>query len=146
MIIGVGLGQVALPLARAISPLLLSNGSIETLYMFEFGLSLLCLGCVALLRLPPSDTVRVFEPLDALTFALLAPGIALLAGVLVQGRIVWWTTTWIGYALAASVVLIGSALLVEHHRASPMLNTRWIGSRNILRFAAAAAAMRVLLS
>ncbi|MGY4515197.1 MFS transporter [Lysobacter sp. HA18] len=146
MIIGVGLGQVALPLARAISPMLLANGSIETLYMFEFGLSLLCLGCVALLRLPPSDTVRVFEPLDALTIALFAPGIALLTAVLVQGRIVWWTTPWIGYALAASVVLIGAALLVEHHRANPMLNTRWIGSRNILRFAAAAAVMRVLLS
>ena len=37
--------------------------------------------------------------------------------MLVQGRIVWWSTHWLGYATAAAIVLIGLAMLVEHHRA-----------------------------
>lgn len=146
MIIGVGLSQVALPLARAISPLLLTNGEIANLHMLEFGLALVCLGAIALLRLPPSERLQVFEKLDLLTFALLAPGLALLTAVFVQGRIVWWSTPWIGYALAAAILLIGIAMLIEHNRANPLLNTRWIGSRDVLRFAAIAAVMRILLS
>ncbi len=145
MIIGIGLTQVALPLARVISPLLLANGNIENLYLFEFGLSLVCLGGIALLRLPPSERTPVLERLDLLTFMLVAPGVALLVAVLVQGRIIWWSTPWLGYALAGAIVLIGLAALIEHNRASPMLNTRWIASRDVLRFAAIAAVMRVLL-
>lgn len=146
MIMGVGLSQVALPMARMISPLLLANGDIRNLHLFEFGLALICLGAIALLRLPPSERAEVFEKLDLLTFALLAPGLALLTAVFVQGRIVWWSQPWIGYAVAASVLLIGAAMLIEHNRANPLLNTRWIGSRDVLRFAAIAAVMRVLLS
>lgn len=146
MIIGVGLSQVALPLARTISPLLLADGEIGNLHVFEFGLAVLCLGAIALLRLPPSERVHTFEPLDLLAMVLLAPGLALITAVLVQGRIVWWTTPWIGYAVALSIVLLGAGLLVEHNRASPLLNTRWMGSRDVLRFAAIAAVMRVLLS
>lgn len=146
MVLGVGLSQVALPLARAISPLLLVDGEIRNLYVFEFGLAVLCLGSIALLRLPPSERIKTFEWLDGLTIALLAPGLALITAVLVQGRIEWWTTRWIGYATAAAIVLIGAALLIEHNRANPLLNTRWIGSRDVLRFAAIAAVMRVLLS
>ncbi|HZX81905.1 MAG TPA: MFS transporter [Lysobacter sp.] len=146
MIIGVGLTQLGAPLARCLSPLLLADGEIRDLYLFEFGLALVCLGCVALLRLPPSERVHAFEPLDALTFALFAPGIALLCAVLVQGRIVWWTTPWLGGAIAASILLIGIAMLIEHGRANPMLNTRWMGSRPMLRFALIAATMRLLLS
>jgi MFS family permease len=146
MILGVGLSQVALPLARLISPLLLTDGEIANLHMLEFGLALVCLGAIALLRLPPSERIQVFEKLDVLTFVLLAPGLALLTAVFVQGRIVWWSTPWIGYALAAAVVLIGAAMLIEHNRANPLLNTRWIGSRDVLRFGAIAAVMRILLS
>ena len=146
MIIGFGMAQVAPPLARVISPLLLDHGEIQNLFLFELGLTLLCLGCVALLRLPPSERIEAFEPLDFLTFALLAPGMALLCAVLVQGSIVWWTTPWLGYATAAAILLIGAALLIEHHRANPLLNTRWMRTRNVLRFIAIVAIIRVLLS
>ena len=146
IVFGFSLSQIALPLTRMLSPLLLLNGRIENLFLVEFGLTLLCLGSVALLRLPPSHTIKAFEKLDFLTFALIAPGVALLSAVLVQGRIVWWTTHWLGYATAAALVLIGLAMLVEHHRANPLLNTRWMGSRDILRFAAIAVAIRMLLS
>ncbi len=146
MIIGFGASQIALPLARTISPLLLADGRIEALFLFELGLTLMCLGSVALLRLPPSERTEAFERIDFLTFALLAPGVALLCGVLVQGRIQWWSTPWLGYATAAAIPLIGGALLIEHHRANPLLNTRWMLGRNIIRFAVVAASLRILLS
>ncbi|WP_156457573.1 MFS transporter [Altererythrobacter sp. Root672] len=145
MILGVGLTQVALPLARVISPVLLANGEITNLYLFEFALSLICLGSIALLRLPPSETANVFEKLDFASFALFAPGMMLLLAVLTQGRIVWWTTPWIGYGFAASVVLIGTAMVIEHNRANPMLNTRWMRTGGVIRFALVAATVRLLL-
>jgi MFS family permease len=146
MIIGFSLAQVALPLARLLSPLLLLNGRIQNLFVFEFGLTLLCLGSVALLRLPPGERIKAFEKLDFLTFALIAPGMALFCAVLVQGRIIWWSTAWLGYATAAAILLIGLAGLVEHNRANPLLNTRWMGSRDVLRFAVIAVSIRILLS
>lgn len=146
MVIGFGLVQLGIPLARVVSPLLLADGNIQNLFVFELGLTLLCLGCVALLRLPPSDRIQAFEKLDFVTFALFAPGMALLCAVLVQGRIMWWTTPWLGYATAAAILLIGAAMLIEHNRANPLLNTRWMRTRNIVRFMVVVAVIRVLLS
>ncbi|KMS63579.1 major facilitator transporter [Sphingobium baderi LL03] len=146
LVLGIGVSQVALPLARVISPALLVSGDIQNLFLFELGLTLLSLAAVSLLRLPPSERIEAFEPIDFLTFAFFAPGIALLCAILVQGRIVWWSTPWIGYALAASIVLIGIALIIEHNRANPLLNTRWLASADVVRFAIVAASMRLLLS
>ncbi len=146
IVIYIGLTQVALPLARWISPALLFNGEIQNLYAFEFGLALLSLGSVAVLRLPPGITEDVFERLDFLTFGLLTAGLTLLCTVLAQGRIVWWTTEWLGHATAGAVLFTGTALLIEHYRASPLLNTRWLGTRDILRVVLAAMTLRVLLS
>jgi MFS family permease len=146
MVIGIGLSQLALPLARAISPLLLATGEIRHLFAFELGLSLFGVACAALLPLPPSNKVDAFEPLDFLTFSLLAPGVALLSAVLALGRTVWWSTPWLGYALAGAAVLIAAAHIVEHNRANPLLNLRWMSSLDIIQFALLAATMRVLLS
>lgn len=146
LVIGIGITQIAMPLARFVSPILLWNGEIQNLFLLELGLALAVFGAVSLLPLPPSETARAFEKIDLFTFVLFAPGVALLSAVLVQGPIVWWSTPWIGYALAASLLLIGAALLIEHNRVNPMLNTRWFGSGAIVRFAVLAASMRVLLS
>jgi MFS family permease len=146
VIIGMGVAQIAWPFAAVISPVLLHNGLVQNLFLFEFGLTLLCYAAVALLRLPPAETFVAFEPLDFLTFGLFAPGMGLLCAVLVQGRIQWWSTPWLGVALAAAIVLIAAAMLVEHFRADPLLNTRWMLGRNIVRFALVATVIRVLLS
>ncbi|WP_218036448.1 MFS transporter [Sphingobium sp. EM0848] len=146
LVLGVGMSQIALPLARAISPALLIHGDVQNLFLFELGLTLLCLAGVSILRLPPSERIEAFESLDFLTFALFAPGMALLCAVLAQGRIIWWPTPWLGHALAGSLLLVGAAMIVEHNRANPLLNTRWMGSGAIIRFAIIAASMRVLLS
>lgn len=147
VVVGIGVPQLAVPLARLFSPDLLGVAQWRTLYLFEFGLALLSLAAVAALRLPPGERKQAFEPLDLVTFALFAPGIALLCAVLGQGRIQWWTeAAWIGWALAAAIPLIAAALLIEHRRENPLLNTRWLGSADILRFAIVSIMARIVLS
>lgn len=147
IVLGIGIPQLTTPLARMFSSDLLERGQWTILYVFELGMALVSLALVFALRLPPSERMKAFEKLDFLTFALYAPGVALICAVLSQGRIVWWTEApWLGWALCAAVVLLTAALLVEHNRANPLLNTRWMGSRAILRFAVVAISVRVLLS
>ncbi|CAN5664964.1 MFS transporter [soil metagenome] len=147
VMIGISIPQLATPLARALSPTLLEWGDWHNLYWFELGLALASLAAVMSQPLPPSEKEKVFEPLDFFTFILLAPGLWLLIAVLSEGRIEWWTErAWIGWALAASIGLIAAALLLEHYRANPLINTRWLGTREIIRLMAIAASVRVLLS
>lgn len=145
VVVGVGFAQLALPLARLFSSELLEIGEWRGLYLFELGMALLALGCVLLLPLPPGDRVRAFEKLDFATFALFAPGIALLCAVLALGRIVWWLEApWLGWCLAGAIVLVTGALLIEHHRKSPLLNTRWLSTASMLRLAASVLLIRIV--
>ncbi len=78
------------------------------------------LACVIALKLPPSDRKKVFEKKDFITFFLLAPGMALVCAVLSLGRLEWWfEAPWIGWALAAAVILIVAAITFEHNRSKP---------------------------
>jgi MFS family permease len=147
VMIGICIPQLATPLARALSPRLLEWGDWHMLYWFELGLALLTLGAVWSLPLPPSEREKVFEPLDFLTCALLMPALWLLVAVLSEGRIEWWTEqVWMGYALAASIALFGAAIIIEHLRANPLINTRWLGTRELVRLMLVAASVRILLS
>lgn len=147
VMMGISVPQLAIPLARVLSPRLLEWGDWHMLYWFEMGLAFASLAAVFALPMPPSEREKVFEPLDFLTFSMLAPGLCLLVAFLSEGRIEWWTErSWIGVALIASIVLIAGALLVEHHRANPLLDTRWLGSREILRLMLVASSVRILLS
>jgi MFS family permease len=147
VMIGICIPQLATPLARALSPGLLEWGDWHNVYWFEFGLALATLAAVMTQPLPPSEREKVFEPADFLTFGLLAPGLWLLIAVLAEGRIEWWTErAWMGWALVASIALIAGAILVEHHRENPLINTRWLGSREMARLIAVAASVRILLS
>ncbi|MFN3433968.1 MAG: MFS transporter [Sphingomonas sp.] len=147
VVVGIGIPQCATPLARLFSPDLLAMSQWRTLYLFELGLALLSLAAVACLRLPPTSRSKVFEPLDFLTFMLFAGSMALFAAVLGLGRIVWWTNApWIGWALVAAIPMLGAALLIEHHRVNPLLNTRWLGSADIVRFTVVTIMARILLS
>jgi len=147
VMIGICIPQLATPLARALSPRLLDWGDWHMLYWFELGLALLSLGAVWSLPLPPSERQKAFEPLDFLTCALVVPALCLLVAVLSEGRIEWWTErAWMGYALAASIALIAVALIIEHLRANPLINTRWLGTRELVRLMLVAASVRILLS
>jgi len=145
--VGIGLSQIGAPIARVISPDLLEFGEWRGLYLFELGLALLSLGAVLLLRLPPGDRYKVFEMLDALSITLLSVGMALLCAVLSLGRTVWWREApWIGWCLASSIVLVVAGVAVEHFRANPLINTRWLSSGLMLRLGIAIILLRMALS
>lgn len=89
VVIGVGIRSLAVPLAWLLSPTLLGYGQWHNLYLFEAGLALCSLAAVVVLKLPPGMHIKVFEKGDFLTFALMAPGAAMLVAVLAQGYSHW---------------------------------------------------------
>lgn len=145
--IGLGASQLAIPLARLFSTELLQLEEWRGLYLFELGLALMALGAVLILKLPPGERTRVFEKKDFLTFSLMAPGMALFCGVLSLGRIEWWTSTpWLGICMALGLVLVTAAVLVEHNRSNPLINTRWLGSGAIIRLGIVMILLRIMLA
>ena len=147
LMIGVSVPQLAPPLARVIAPSLLESGDWRMAYLFELGLALLTLTAVLALPLPPNEREKVFERTDLATIALMFPGVALLCSVLALGRTDWWLSApWLGWALAASIVLIAGALMIEHLRSKPLLMTRFIGQKPILRIVAVAFCVRIILA
>lgn len=145
--IGITGSSLAIPLARLFSSDLLQLDQWRGLYFFELGLAMISLACVILLKLPPGDRKKVFEKKDFLTFILLAPGMALLCAALSLGRLEWWfETPWIGWALAGSLVLIVFAVVFEHNRKNPLLNTRWLSSGSILRLGLIMLLIRIVLA
>ncbi len=147
VVLGFGVGQLALPLARVFSSELLELGEWRGLYLFELGLTLVALACVLALKLPPGDRMKTFEKLDFLTFGLFAPGVAMLCAALALGRTVWWLEApWIGWCLAGAIVLISAALAIEHNRARPLLNTRWLTNARMAKLALSVLLFRMVLS
>ena len=147
LVIGITASQLAIPLARLFSTELLQLEEWRGLYLFELGLAMIALGCVLVVKLPPGDRIKAFEKMDFVTFILLAPGMALLCGVLSLGRIEWWfTTPWLGISLAMSLVLIVAAVVVEHNRVNPLINTRWLSNGMIVRLGIVMIMMRIVLA
>lgn len=147
LIIGIGASSLAIPAVRLFSNHLVELSEWRGFHMFELGLSLVSLAAVFALRLPPSEKLKVFDPLDFVTFALFAPGIALLCAVLGLGRVVWWTeAAWIGWALVGSIVLLSAALIIEYNRKTPLINLKWMAGPDIVRLALAILLVRIVLS
>jgi hypothetical protein len=91
--------------------------------------------------------MRMFQWRDFLTFFLFAPGIGLLCVVLGQGRYVWWfDSPWLGWCLAAAIVLLVAAVLVELHRDKPLIHLRWLTSADLLRLLVIILLFRIVLS
>ncbi|MDF7784513.1 MFS transporter [Pantoea stewartii] len=147
LVIGLTASQLAIPLARLFSSELLQLDEWRGLYLFELGLALIALGAVLVVKLPPGDRIKAFEKMDFLTFILLAPGMALLCGVLSLGRIEWWfSTPWLGICSALALVLIVSAFVIEHNRRNPLINTRWLSSGMIVRLGIVMIMIRIVLA
>jgi len=145
LILGLGISQLATPIAWQLSPALLDLGQWHRLYVFDAGLAMCALAAVVVLKLPVSERIRVLEPLDFLTFVLVALGLAAIAAVLAQGRIQWWfDQAWLGWVLATAVMLLVTAWGIEHFRQRPLIQTRWLGTANIIRFAVGAFLLRLL--
>lgn len=146
LVISLALTQVAFPLTRAISPALLVDGDMRHVFQFQFALSLLGYGLVYLLRLPPGIRKQTFEKLDIPSIALFIVGVAALCAFLIQGRIQWWTTPWLGYAVIVAITGLGGCLLIEAHRKTPMLDLSWLSSRSIIALALIGATVRILVT
>lgn len=147
LVIGVGIGQLATPLAWLLSPALLDLGSWHNLYLFEAGLALCAFAAVVVLKLPPGVHIKAFEPLDFLTFALVAPPVAMVVAVLAQGYNRWWfDTPWLAWLLMAAIALLMIAVVIEHYRSNPLLQTRWFLEPGTLRFIVGAFLIRFLTS
>ncbi|MCE3605799.1 MFS transporter [Massilia sp. P8910] len=147
LVLGVGIAQIATPLAWLMSPALLDMGQWHNLYLFEAGLALCSLAAVVVLKLPPGIHIKVIEPLDFVTFSLMAPAVAMIVAVLAQGFTRWWfDTPWLAYLLIAAVILMTMALFIEHHRANPLIQTRWLMMGPTIRFMIGAFLIRFLTS
>ena len=147
LILGIGASSLAIPAVRLFTTHLLDLSDWRGFHVFELGLSLLSLAAVFALRMPPSEKIKVFDKLDFVTFALFAPGIALLCAVLGLGRIVWWTEApWVGWALIGAIVLLTAALIVEYNRDTPLINLRWMAGPDIVRLGLAIVGVRIVLS
>ena len=147
LILGIGASSLAIPAVRLFSNQLVELSDWRGFHVFELGLSLLALAAVFALKMPPSERLKVFEKLDFVTFALFAPGIALLCAVLGLGRIVWWTEApWIGWALVGSIVLLTAALIIEFNRKTPLINLHWISGPVIVRLGLIIVGIRIVLS
>lgn len=147
LVVGISLGQFGPVLARLVPVEMLALGGWRGLHLIEAGMAMASLAALLAVPLPPSDRSPAFERLDFLTIALAVPGISLLCAVLGVGRLAWWTDTpWLGVALAAAVPMLAAALMIEHNRARPLFHTRWVATRDIMRFAIAAVLLRLALA
>ncbi|MDV2467557.1 MFS transporter [Acinetobacter chinensis] len=145
--LALGFQQLGIPLAWIISPYIVDVNEWSVLYTFELGLALCCLAMVVSLKLPRSLRIAVFEKQDFFTFALLAPGFAMLCIVLTQGPVLWWfEAQWLGYVLIAGFCLVCIGLTYEHFRVNPLIITRWLGTSSTLKFIFGALAIRFLMS
>jgi MFS family permease len=145
--LALGLMQAMTPLAWVLSPSLASTGDFREIYRLELGMALLSLAAIVIVKLPQGIRIQTFEPLDFLSFALLAPAIALVGAVFAQMRYEWWEDNpWMAYAVIAAMAMATIAGLIEHHRAHPLVMTRWLGTSDAFRFGMGAVGMRFLLS
>jgi hypothetical protein len=147
LLIGVSLPQLGTPLARLVPVDLLAEAGWRGLHLMELGVGLALLALLNLARLPPTEKSKAFERLDVVTIALFVPAALLVCAVLAEGRVLWWTDTpWLGWALAAAAPLAAAGFLIEHRRARPLLNFRWLRGPDLLRFILVAAVVRLALA
>lgn len=148
---GVALGlagsQIAVPLARLVSPRLLDIGLWPQLNLLELALSMLSLAWVLMLPITPPPRAKVFDRVDAISLPLLIVGMGLLAVVLSLGRYYWWTEApWLGACLALGVGLLTLLVVVELNRERPLVNLSWLSSTDMILFGGSMFFARFVLS
>ncbi len=144
---GIGIPQLALPLAWLVPKDFLAFGNWNGLYLFELGLSLAALAVVSLVRLPPSVRSKTFESLDAVSFLLYALGFVLFGSAMGLGSYLWWTNMpWIGWCFAACLPCLGLVIGIEYHRKRPMIDVRWLSAGTFARWALIAVICRFVQS
>ncbi|WP_273759276.1 MFS transporter [Bartonella sp. ML70XJBT.G] len=125
---------LAAPLSRLISPGLLESGGFSSLSAMEMGLVLISLGCIYALPLTPVVRNKVIQKLDWLSYGLIALGLGLNAVIMSVGILYWWyEAPWIGWALALAVFSLVIAIIIELNREKPLIDLRWIFSKEMIQ-------------
>ncbi|WP_074381516.1 MFS transporter [Bartonella doshiae] len=137
---------LAAPLSRLISPDLLGNGGFSSLSALEMGLVLISLGCIFYLPLTPVARNKIIRKLDWVSYSLIALGLGLNAVIMSVGKLYWWfETPWIGWGLALAVFSLVTATMVELNREKPLIDLRWLFSKEMVQSVLILLVFRVLL-
>lgn len=145
LVLGASLPQFGTPLARIIADDWLTDPA--SLPLLETVTALTILACSLALPLPPSQRAKGFDRQDILPLALIFPGIWMVVAAIGNARLLWWwDTPWVMPVLVAGLALFCLGLTVEHVRSRPLILTRWLGQREILRFVFVALLLRVVLA
>ncbi|MEK1933615.1 MAG: MFS transporter, partial [Pararhizobium sp.] len=135
------------PIARIISPPLMDLGGWHALYTFEMGLALIALPVVYLLPLTAPPRMKVIQRMDILSYLLLAVGFGCLAVFLTLGRLYWWfEASWLGLLLAGAIVSLTLMVVLELPRKTPLIDLRWLFSRENMHMVGVLLLFRVVSS
>nr|WP_104665829.1 MFS transporter [Ensifer adhaerens] len=138
---------ISAPVTRLISPTLIEYGQWHALYTLEMALALIALPIIYLLPLTPVPHAKVIQRLDILSYLLVAVAFGCLAVVLTMGRLYWWfEAPWLGVLLVVSIATLTTVVLIELHRQVPLIDVRWIASKEIVHFAAVLLIFRLVAS
>ncbi|WDZ78884.1 MFS transporter [Ensifer adhaerens] len=138
---------ISAPITRLISPTLIEYGQWHALYTLEMALALIALPIIYLLPLTPVPHAKVIQRMDILSYLLVAVAFGCLAIVLTMGRLYWWfEAPWLGILLAVSIATLTAVVLIELHRKVPLIDIRWIASKEIVHFAAVLLIFRLVAS
>lgn len=138
---------LAAPLTRIISPPLIALGNVRGLLILEVGLSMLAFAAIYLLPLTPIPRAKVIEKLDIVSYLFIAIGFGTAAVILVTGRTYWWLEAqWIGELLVLMIASLTIAAVLELNRERPLIDLRWLVSRDVLHFAAVLLLFRLMLA
>jgi len=138
---------LSMPLARLIGPSLIETGGFHGFYVLEIALALIGFALIFYLPLTPIPRAKVIEKLDLVSYSLIAVGLGINAAIMPVGRLYWWReTSWIGVGLAVTGLCLVIAALIELNRKNPLIDLRWLFSREMLHIAIVLMVFRVLLS
>jgi len=139
--------NLALPVARIISPDLLQLGDWHGLYLLEAGMAAISFAIVFTLPLTHPPRIKMFDRDDWVSLPLLAVMFGCFSLVLSLGKTYWWfESPWLGMLTAVGLVALIGLLVVEFHRENPIIDLRWLGTGEMVRFAMLLLAFRILLS
>ncbi|WP_336276659.1 MFS transporter [Bartonella sp. CB178] len=138
--------NLAVPLSHLISPNLLKNGGFFSLSAMEMGLVLIGLGCIFALPLTPVKRSKVIAKLDWVSYGLIAFGLGLNAVIMSVGKLYWWyEVPWIGWGFVLVISFLVAAVVLELNREKPLIDFRWLFSKEMVQPVLILLAFRVFL-
>ena len=134
-------------IARLVSPIILDMWQWHGLYLLEIAVAMMAFAAVYLLPLTPQPRAKVIHILDVVSYLFIAVGFGFTAIVMTVGRFYWWfEAPWLGLMLVGAVVAVTCAAVIELNRAEPLLDIRWLASKEVLHFTAALLIFRIVLA